>query len=284
MPYSDMHVHLAAGDEDPAAMLRIMDENDVERAVVLSVYPGDQGPRGLEQVHAAPDPGLTVRNCEFLSEFCSADPSRLIGFVWIEPRLPQAASLVRKCLDMPNIRGVKMIPNHWYPYEERIFPVYASIEEEDAPILFHSGILWGFADSSRFCRPVYYEALLHFPTLRFALAHISWPWTDECIAVAGRFRAACNRASSERPFQMWIDLTPGTPRFYRTEAVSRAIQYLGPERLIWGTDCHGGEKYNPRYVIDMDVDVMENDLALDASALEKIRTRNMDDLLGSRRP
>ena len=80
--------------------------------------------------------------------------------------------------------------NHWYPpYDERIFPVYEKIQQLKVPILFYSGILSGNRDSSRFCRPVNFEVMIDLPKIRFALAHIGWPWTDECIAVAGRFAA-----------------------------------------------------------------------------------------------
>ena len=286
MSRSDVHVHLGTGQEDPVEMLKAMDSVGTDRAVIISVYPADAGKDkgfGLGQVHVTNDPQVTLDNCKFLSKFCSAAPDRLIGFVWIEPRLAQAPLLVKQCLDMPGVRGVKMIPNHWYPYEERIFPAYAAVQDANAPILFHSGILFGFVDSSRFCRPCYYEALLHFPKVRFALAHISWPWTDECIATAGRFRAAVRRG--ERSMQMWIDLTPGTPEFYRKDAIDKALKYLGPERLLWGTDTSPANYANyGKEVKEMDRKILEEELKLDSAALEKIYHKNLDDLLGQRRP
>ena len=282
MPYSDVHVHLSTGSEDPKEMLKAMDKVGVERTVIMSVYPGERGKPLHEQVAYAPDPKITLENAAFLSRFCAEAPKRLIGFVWLEPRLPEAPSLVKQCLELPNVQGVKMIPNHWYPYEERIFPVYSAIQDLDAPILFHSGILWGFMDSSRFCRPCYYEALLHFPQVRFALAHISWPWTDECIATAGRFRAA---SGEKHPFQMWIDMTPGTPRFYRRDAIDKAYQYLGAERLIFGTDTHPSNYAGyGKEVLDMDREILEKELKLDKKSLAKIFHTNLDDFLGSRKP
>ena len=44
---------------------------------------------------------------------------------------------------------------------------------EDRKGIFHSGILFGFGDGSRFCRPVFYEAFLNTPGVEFALSHIS---------------------------------------------------------------------------------------------------------------
>jgi len=76
-----------------------------------------------------------------------------------------------------------MIPDHWYPYDEFMYSIYEEVEELGVPIIFHSGILFDFKDSSRFCRPVNYEVFLSFPDLKFALAHVSWPWIDECSAL-----------------------------------------------------------------------------------------------------
>src|SRR5574340_948191 len=90
-------------------------------------------------------------------------PDRVIPFAWIEPTLPRAVEEVERCIVDYGLRGVKMIPNHWYPTDEAVFPVYARIEELGVPIIFHSGILYGYEDCSRFCRPVLYEALINFP-------------------------------------------------------------------------------------------------------------------------
>jgi predicted TIM-barrel fold metal-dependent hydrolase len=173
-----------------------------------------------------------------------------------------------------------MIPHHWYPYDEPIFPVYAKVQELSVPMIFHSGILFGFMDSSRFCRPVHFEALLHFPGIKFALAHISWPWTDECIATAGRFRAAVRRGESARQ-QMYIDLTPGTPPAWRADALRKALDYLGDDSLIYGSDC-GRPMEAGAYtgVLNRDLKLFSEDLQLSAETQERILSRNLMRLFG----
>jgi predicted TIM-barrel fold metal-dependent hydrolase len=177
------------------------------------------------------------------------------------------------------LKGIKMIPDHWYPYEERFFPVYEKVQELRRPMLFHSGILFGNMDSSRFCRPVFYEVMLHFPRIKFALAHISWPWTDECIAVAGRMRAAAVR-DEQRQMQMYIDTTRGTPAFYRAEALDKALKYLGPERLIYGSDDHApGELSYSRRSFDADREITCRQLARSEEDFRKITSDNLDAFL-----
>ena len=61
--------------------------------------------------------------------------------------------------------------------------VFRTISQADRPILFHSGILWDGKPSGPYNHPAGFESLLEVDGLRFCLAHISWPWCDELIAV-----------------------------------------------------------------------------------------------------
>lgn len=219
------------------------------------------------------------------------NPERLIGFAWIDPLLPNAKNEVERVIVDYRLQGIKMIPNHLYPYEERIFPVYERIEELKVPIIFHSGILHTFSDSSRFCRPTFHEALLHFPGIKFALAHISWPWTDECIVIAGRFRAAIEDAHFYRTAleeeqdeqdtsigecQIFIDITPGTPRIYRMQALHKALVCLGEDRLMYGSDAAttpGGMRVFKQF-LERDKRIFCEELGLPSEAQEKIMGRN----------
>jgi predicted TIM-barrel fold metal-dependent hydrolase len=118
------------------------------------------------------------------------------------------------------------------------------------PMLFHSGILWDGTPSSVHCRPALFEVLLEVAGLRFALAHISWPWIDECIAVYGKFLNAHHRRP-EMTSEMFIDLTPGTPRIYRREALTKllTVGYKVEHNLLFGTDC-GTENYRIEHAKD----------------------------------
>jgi predicted TIM-barrel fold metal-dependent hydrolase len=224
----DIHVHSRPGQR-AEEILRGMDAAGVDKLVLFALPPQWEGGPG--------GPATMDEASEDLAKIAAQGQGRIIPFAWIEPTLPDAVAAVDHAVNDLGFRGVKMIPNHWYPTEERLFPVYAKIEELGVPVLFHAGILWGHADGSRFCHPVYYEVLLHFPKVRFALAHIGWPWVDECLAVAGRFRAAVQ--GTGQPVQMWIDTTPGTPALWRPEALRKTFAYLGDEQVLWGSDATG---------------------------------------------
>ncbi len=262
--FSDCHIHCGR-QADGSEVLKAMDAQEMDRALLIAPPMKDSNEELVESI-------------EIISRICAPDPDRLIGFAWIEPPLSGSVDHVQMAADK-GLRGIKMIPDHWYPYEERFFPVYERIQEVHKPILFHSGILFGNMDSSRFCRPVNYEVMIHFPKVKFALAHISWPWTDECIAVAGRMRAAVSRGDIGQ-MQMYIDTTRGTPDSYRTDALDKALKYLGPERLIYGSDDHApGDLGYARRGIDADRQIICEQLGYSEEDFRKIAGTNLEGFL-----
>ena len=131
-----------------------------------------------------------------------------------------------------------IICTHFYPGDPACLAVCRAAASAGKPVLFHSGILWnGAAASGIYNRPVGFEPLLEVPGLRFALAHISWPWCDECIAVYGKWEQA-SREAGWQGAQMFIDSTPGTPRNYRAKALESLIGtgYDVLHNLMFGTD------------------------------------------------
>ena len=116
----------------------------------------------------------------------------------------------------------------------RVLEKMASLNK---PVLFHSGICWDGFNSANHNRPGNFEALIEIPHLRFTLAHVSWPWYDECIAVYGKFLNA-HYMRPDLSCEMFIDLTPGTPRGYREEVFRHMVasEYEYRYNLIFGTD------------------------------------------------
>lgn len=289
----DCHVH-SIGSESIDMILKGMDSAKVDKAIVFSPYPsGYRGvdilPKpqtGITRYMGFSYPDVTVERqrevVEFIANLQKEAPDRIIGFVWLEPRLKDAAQILEWAIASKEIRGVKMIPDHWYPYDEFIYPVYEKAEKLGVPIIFHSGILFGFKDSSRFCRPVNYEVLLNFPDLRFALAHISWPWVDECIALWGRFRSYTIRelGRGEKDIRMFIDITPGTPLFYRRNALQKLIVYGAEDYMLFGTDCRANNLEYARQHIERDVSILRRLIGVSEETVRKIMGENALRFLG----
>lgn len=223
----DCHVHLAGPESDHAALAANMRAAGVDGAVLISMppaaFPTFRGPKGhVERLEHALAYAKAIPNCR--------------AFFWIDPTEDDAAAQVQAALER-KIDGFKVICNHFYPGDPKAVDIYRLIAGAGKPMLFHSGIPWDGTASSKFCRPVEFEAMLDVPKLRFALAHISWPWIDECLAVYGKFLSALkNRPGLS--CEMFIDITPGTPPIYRKEALTKiwTIGYQLEDNVMFGSD------------------------------------------------
>lgn len=166
-----------------------------------------------------------------LAKLHAALPNAIVPLAWIDPRAKDAVKVAEWAVRQAGMRGIKMIPNGWYPEDPRAREVYAAAQELGVFVQFHSGILWSRSDSSRYCRPAFFEVMWDFPKVRFSLAHIGWPWCDECIAVVQKFNVV--RPDEDQAF---ADLTPGTPPIYRRDAMEKCLAVVGAEHMLFGSD------------------------------------------------
>lgn len=243
MKHGDCHVHSSERlPDDAGELLRDMDRNSCAFLVLISPDPlrdcfhGGTPPAidGRLQPVAPED---RCRGIEATARLVRQAPDRLHGFVWIDPELPEAGEELARARDL-GLTGVKMIPRGWYPWEQRFRPLFARIEAMNLRMLFHTGILWSFGDSSRFCRPTHLEFMMNFPGIRFMMAHGSWPWIDECIAVALKFRAVHEDRGLPGEPQALIDTTRGTPPLYRRLLLERAAEVVGIDQMVYGSDSN----------------------------------------------
>ena len=257
MKIIDAHLH-CSGREDSAGVLRALDEAGIERGVLLAPF--------LSPGYALGDAASLRRGNAHLARLVRGHEDRLTGFAVVDPRDDHAAQDLRHAIEGLGLRGVKMVPTGWYPFEERARGVYEVASSLRLPVLFHSGI---FIDgrSGRFCRPVYFEALRDHPGARVALAHMGWPWTDEALAVALIDRI--HQVPPEQA-QFRLDISFGPPPPYRREVLARMLEVLGPGSLQFGSDCFfpcsGAHLRERRDWVQALMDALE----LDAAAREQI--------------
>lgn len=219
----DAHLH-CSGDENSADILRGLDEAGVDAGLLIA--PFLNAPYTLDGRNSLQQANL------YLSRITRAEPSRLIGFAVVNPLHPEAPDDLEKAITEYNLRGLKLVPAGWYPYDECAHRVYERAADLNIPILFHSGI---FIDgkSGRFCRPTFYEAIREHPSLRVTLAHLGFPWCDESNAVGLIDRI--NGVSPEKS-QFRFDISFGAPPVYRQQVLRNALSVLGPELLQFGSD------------------------------------------------
>jgi predicted TIM-barrel fold metal-dependent hydrolase len=278
------------GTETADEILKAMEAGGVDKAIIFSPYPSGQG-EDPNPVWFMQYSSLGVNDAQqrkvikFISKLQAEAPDKIVAFAWIEPRLKNAIQNLEEAVTKYECKGIKLIPDHYYPCDQKFFPFYEKVQELKVPIIFHSGILQANKDSSRFCQPVFYEVLLNFPRIKFALAHISWPWTDECIAVYGRFISRLNLKDKEKvdKMQMYIDLTPGTPRFFRKKALETALVMGAENHMMFGTDSHAND-FSPDWggskrIFEMDRKIIREELRYPEEVMEKICHKNVESFL-----
>lgn len=223
----DVHIHHHKQANTGKELMEKLNEAGLEGGVVLSQSPV---PAWEEKLYT---PRERIDNIMAYVRDCPT----LYPFYFIDPTDADAEKQVDMAVEA-GIRGFKIICTHFYPNDPRAIPVYHRIAQSGKPCLFHSGILYdGINASGNFNRPCNFEVLLSVPGLRFALAHISWPWCDECIAVFGKFNDSLTRGGGEKRAEMFVDLTPGTPALYRQDAIQKLMGMEGArEHILWGVD------------------------------------------------
>jgi len=258
----DCHVHVG-GQADAKDVLGPMDASGVDRVILISPS---------ERTSLA----TTRENLLTTQRLFDAAPDRLSGLAWVNPTIDGMADLAAEAVETMGFAGIKIIPDHYTVCDERLDGFWERMNALEARLLFHTGILYGFEDGSRFCRPVYLERLLHWPKIRFAMAHISWPWCEECLAVMGRMRAAAGYDPAK--WQSYVDITPGTPPHIRRQALANAIDFCGPERIMFGTDggVPGGLDRQGEHV-RRDVALFE-EFGLTARQIERIMSGTADEV------
>ncbi len=269
----DMHMHKTRPGSDPAALISRLEEAGLFGSNVISLPP-TQSPitgQGLEYEERVTD----------LLRFTAAYPGRLFPILWIHPDEDGAPEKVADAVSR-GVMGFKMICNNYYAYEDKCLRVLEQIAATGKPVMFHSGILWDGRVSAKYNRPINWEICLEVPKLRFSLAHCSWPWYDEAIALYGKFLSAYG-LRPDLSAEMFLDLTPGTPEIYRRDLLTKlhTVGYDIQHNLMFGVDCRA-EDYHSDWASNwMRIDdAIYDELGLSEDAREHIYGLNLLRFLG----
>jgi len=247
----DTHIHLESGSFSAERLQDRLRAAGVSGGVILSQPPEEAVIPG-----GAPYPER-LRNVLALTK----DSPSLFPALWLHPLEKDACKKAEEAAGA-GIRAFKIICDRFYPDDPACMELLHAIAALGRPVIFHSGILWDGGVSSRYNRPLGFEALIGVPSLRFSLAHCGWPWHDECIALYGKFLNAALQ-NPDCTAEMFLDLTPGTPRIYRRELMEKlfGVGYDTGHNILFGSDCS---------VEDYNVDWVRTWKALDDSLYEQL--------------
>ena len=164
-----------------------------------------------------------ARHPDVLMPFASIDPAR--GVAGIDE--------ARRLVADHGVRGFKFHPNlqAFFPNDRSAYPLYQAITELGVPALFHSGqsgigagLPGGGGIRLKHSNPLHLDDVAaDFPDLQIIVAHPSFPWQDEALAVA-----------VHKP-NVWLDLSGWSPKYFPPQLVRFADTMLR-DRVLFGSD------------------------------------------------
>ena len=171
---------------------------------------------------------------EEVAENCAEHPDVLIPFASVDPWKGRAgAREVRRLVERHGVRGFKFHPSlqGFAPDDPMAYPLYEVIEELGVPALFHTGqtgigagVPGGGGIRLKHSNPMLVDDVaVDFPELRIVLAHPSFPWQDEALAVA-----------THKP-HVYIDLSGWSPKYFPPQLV-RYSNTLLQDKVLFGSD------------------------------------------------
>ena len=170
---------------------------------------------------------------EEIAEVAAANADVLIPFASVDPRRPDAVERARRLIADHDVRGFKFHPNiqEFFPNDRMAYPLYEVIAEARLPALFHtghsgigSGVPGGGGLRLKYSNPMYVDDVAaDFPDLDIILAHPSFPWQDEALAVA-----------THKP-RVHIDLSGWSPKYFPPQLVHYANSLLA-DKVLFGSD------------------------------------------------
>jgi uncharacterized protein len=180
------------------------------------------------------DPGEHAPTSEEIGDLAAEHPDAIIPFGSVHPMRGKAgAKIARRLLEEHGIRGFKFHPSvqEFYPNDRIAYPIYEVLAEYGVPALFHTGqngvgagTKGGGGVRLKYSNPLFLDDVaVDFPDMPIIMAHPSFPWQDEALAVA------------THKAQVYIDLSGWSPKYFPPQLVQYANTLL-KNKVLFGTD------------------------------------------------
>lgn len=175
--------HPAGEPNEPAGprLLRAMDAAGIDKACVMTsdhrrVYRDRRGPY-------TPN--------EHLVDVISHDRNRLFGTCSVDPvRDPfEGVREVRRLVTEQDVRCLKLYPtyDHFYPFDRVCWPLYELAQELGICVQIHMGWTPCVNAPMRYQLPhLLDEVGIHYPDLNVIVAHVGYPWVEECACLLAK--------------------------------------------------------------------------------------------------
>jgi predicted TIM-barrel fold metal-dependent hydrolase len=173
-----------------------------------------------------------VSNDEML-EAAERNSDVFIPFVMVDPWRDHAGVDEAQRLIQAGARGFKFHPpsQGFYANDQRMYELYEVIAAAKLPALFHTGQTAvgqgagaGGGIRLKYGNPIYLDDVaVDFPDMPIIMAHPSFPWQEEALAIA------LHKA------QVFIDLSGWSPKYFPPQLVQYANTLL-KNKVLFGSD------------------------------------------------
>lgn len=215
-----------------------------------------------------------------------AYPDRFYGFFMLDPLQPNAAECLAVAARDPGLHCVCFFPAmHTYSIADpRLVPIFELISDHRLAAFVHCGAL-SVGVRKKLALPSQFDmrlsdplnlhpVALHFPQIRFIVPHFGAGLLREALMLADLCPNVYLDTSSTNRWMLYEGLDLRT--IFR-----RAIDLLGPERLLFGTDSSFFPRGWHRVVFEQQTKALY-ELGLDAGPATQILKSNLERVLEPR--
>ncbi|HEY3939772.1 MAG TPA: amidohydrolase family protein [Bryobacteraceae bacterium] len=251
--------------EDPAALasrwVAELDRHSVERAALIASMPGDE---------------------QSVASAVAAQPGRFLGYFMLDPTHSDALERVKTAAANRHLHAMCLFPTmHTYSITDaRLVPILEIASDHHLAVFVHCGAIslgvrkkLGLPSQFdlRFSNPLdLHPVALHFPRIHFVVPHFGAGLLREALMVADLCpNVYLDTSSSNR----WVAYEGLDLR----AAFRRAIDVLGVERLLFGTDSSFFPRGWHREIFEQQTTALY-ELGLDGEQASQILKSNLERL------
>ena len=171
---------------------------------------------------------------DYIAECVRRWPGTFAGFGTVDPWKGKISVNEAARVKDLGLKGLKFHPStqQFYPNDPRFYPLWEKAQELGLIVLFHSGTTGvgagrpgGGGVKLGYARPIPYmdDVAADFPELTIVMAHPSWPWQEEQLAML-----------VHKP-NVYMDLSGWSPKYFSPSLITYANNVIS-DKVLFGSD------------------------------------------------
>ena len=214
-------------DADPAMLLKAMDKYGVDIACLL--------PESMMDTT-----GYSSRWCTNgeMAKIVETNPDRFMYQPNVSPiKHKGVKNTIWELEYWVKEKGARIFkfypPEDTYINDQELWPFYARAEELGIVLDIHAGFSWVPPGKSKYALPILIDDVARdFPELKINAFHMGYPYCDDLNMVA------MGHPNVYVCLSLLVPWALGAPRKF-AKIIGEALRWVGPEKIIWGTDYAG---------------------------------------------